>query len=206
MPNRQEYRMSMTVAVAKTLEETERENLMKYQNPEMSVYYHPILNPYGAPPPGQAPAFRKSPMNSENLRLEGGSNQLLQLTGPGFEAAPPPVVTHSADGEYIPPPPTDPPPPPPDEEDLSLIPLPDEPEPEDAVPPPPPDVFPPHPMMHHPHGILPIPPGVPMGRPAFPPPPPPPSGGLRYTPVVSRDPNYQVPKPPMLATPPPSRD
>ncbi|KAA8542365.1 hypothetical protein F0562_023499 [Nyssa sinensis] len=40
-----------------TAEEEERVKLPK---PEDSVYYHPTLNPTGAPPPGKPPMFKSS--------------------------------------------------------------------------------------------------------------------------------------------------
>jgi hypothetical protein len=42
----------------KTVEELEEESSQLYPNPEDSIYYHPTLNPFGAPPPGQRPLFR----------------------------------------------------------------------------------------------------------------------------------------------------
>ncbi|CAI9754614.1 unnamed protein product [Fraxinus pennsylvanica] len=40
-----------------TAEEEER---VKHPRPEDSVYYHPTLNPSGAPPPGKPPMFKSS--------------------------------------------------------------------------------------------------------------------------------------------------
>ncbi|CAH0518247.1 unnamed protein product [Peronospora belbahrii] len=36
-------------------------NKDKYQNPENSIYYHPTLNPFGAPPPGMPQRYRNTP-------------------------------------------------------------------------------------------------------------------------------------------------
>ncbi|KAG7395837.1 WW domain-binding protein 11 [Phytophthora boehmeriae] len=36
-------------------------NKEKFQNPENSIYYHPTLNPFGAPPPGMPQRYHKMP-------------------------------------------------------------------------------------------------------------------------------------------------
>ncbi|CEG36340.1 protein early flowering 5 [Plasmopara halstedii] len=38
-------------------------NKQKYQNPERSIYYDPIMNPFGAPPPGKPQIYRDMPSN-----------------------------------------------------------------------------------------------------------------------------------------------
>ncbi|VFQ76515.1 unnamed protein product [Cuscuta campestris] len=38
----------------------EEEDMVKHPKPEDSVYYHPTLNPTGAPPPGKPPMFKSS--------------------------------------------------------------------------------------------------------------------------------------------------
>lgn len=75
----------------KTSQEIEMENQMLYPNPEKSIYYHPIFNPYGAPPPGAKQVYigELSSMSKQQLilsRLDSASNRLkgveiLALTG-----------------------------------------------------------------------------------------------------------------------------
>lgn len=36
----------------------EREQLEKYPHPELSIYYHPVFNPLGAPPPGKPMVYK----------------------------------------------------------------------------------------------------------------------------------------------------
>ncbi len=36
----------------------ELQNAIMYPNPENSIYYHPTLNPFGAPPPGAPMIYR----------------------------------------------------------------------------------------------------------------------------------------------------
>ncbi|TYZ69296.1 hypothetical protein PybrP1_000131 [[Pythium] brassicae (nom. inval.)] len=45
----------------KTMEEIHEANKARYQNPENSVYYHPTLNPFGVPPPGQPQRYHVPP-------------------------------------------------------------------------------------------------------------------------------------------------
>ena len=49
---------------------------MRFPNPERSIYYHPTLNPYGAPPPGAKMVYRDEASN----RLEGTSQGILAIT------------------------------------------------------------------------------------------------------------------------------
>lgn len=48
----------------KFVQEKEKEKVVKlkvkhgkYEHPEKSVYYHPVMNPFGAPPPGMPERF-----------------------------------------------------------------------------------------------------------------------------------------------------
>ncbi|KAK1933573.1 DNA helicase MCM9 [Phytophthora citrophthora] len=41
-----------------TMKELTAANKEKFQNPENSIYYHPTLNPFGAPPPGKPQVYR----------------------------------------------------------------------------------------------------------------------------------------------------
>jgi len=75
VPTKEEYEQSRMIVSTKSLVEIEKENQVKYPNPENSIYYHPTLNPYGAPPPGAAPAFRDG---SSANRLMG--EDMLSLT------------------------------------------------------------------------------------------------------------------------------
>ncbi|OWZ16634.1 DNA replication licensing factor, partial [Phytophthora megakarya] len=43
-----------------TVAELNAVNKEKFQNPENSIYYHPTLNPFGAPPPGKPQAYRNT--------------------------------------------------------------------------------------------------------------------------------------------------
>ncbi|KAH9571776.1 hypothetical protein CY35_02G110900 [Sphagnum magellanicum] len=140
-----------------TAEEEER---AKHPKPEDSVYFHPTLNPSGAPPPGKPPMYKSSIGPRIPLSSVGG-----------------PAIGRGTDMEaHLPLPPPPPPPPLPSSGETSLvgdtpIPLP--------VPVPPP---PPRPAS----GLLPPPPPFPPGPPpplassdlavlGVPPPPPRPS-------------------------------
>lgn len=43
-----------------------------YANPQLSVYYHPVLNPFGAPPPGARPMFH--PVDAPIMGFHGDHN------------------------------------------------------------------------------------------------------------------------------------
>ncbi|XP_022727615.1 WW domain-binding protein 11-like [Durio zibethinus] len=148
-----------------TAEEEER---AKHPKPEDSVYYHPTLNPTGAPPPGKPPMYKSSigpriPLSSASSSASASSSQT--------EADDIPVAV-------LPPPP--PPPPLPDTAksnsgDVSVVPA--------SLPLPPPPSMPPKSAtanlgipLRPPPGPLP-PPGPPPKEqvivcPPLPPPPP----------------------------------
>ncbi|XVF12015.1 hypothetical protein REPUB_Repub08aG0078200 [Reevesia pubescens] len=145
-----------------TAEEEERS---KHPMPEDSVYYHPTLNPTGAPPPGKPPMYKSSigpriPLSAASSSATASSSQ-----------------TESDDIPAVPPPP--PPPPLPDtgksnSVDGSVVPA--------SLPLPPPPPMPPKPAMANlgiplpPLPGPPPPPGPPpkeqvAARPPLPPPP-----------------------------------
>ncbi|KAE8888432.1 hypothetical protein PF005_g9605 [Phytophthora fragariae] len=44
-----------------SIAEMAQANRERFQNPENSIYYHPTLNPFGAPPPGKPQVYRNGP-------------------------------------------------------------------------------------------------------------------------------------------------
>jgi hypothetical protein len=186
VPTRDEYEKAMTVPVsaAKTVNDLDEINQYRYEHPELSVYYHPTLNPYGAPPPGAAPMFRatsaanllagkEGPLALPSTEPNSTSKSEDSITAP-LPPGPPPSDSNTVDEELesIPLPPG-----PPEEEELP--PLPDVPPPEAETeeiptePPPIPPLFaappggPPVGML--PMGFIPPPPGS-ILRPHFIPP------------------------------------
>lgn len=155
----------------------EEEDRVKHPKPEDSVYYHPTLNPTGAPPPGKPPMFKSSigpriPL-SEASSSGAGSSSMLELEDGGLPASlPPPSPPYtsnvdSVDGSMmpsslpLPPPPPMPPKPTTADLDTSL--------PTPPLPPPPPG---PPPKEHGGiHSSLPPPPPPPFHHSAQPPPP-----------------------------------
>ncbi|XP_020093165.1 WW domain-binding protein 11 isoform X1 [Ananas comosus] len=149
-----------------TADEDER---VKHPKPEDSVYYHPTLNPTGAPPPGKPPMYKSSigpriPLPPPSSAGASSSNSELEEGGPS-----------------VPPPPPPPPPPPLlatselASSDDSSAPL--------SIPLPPPPPAPPKPAADSQVSMLPPPPPPPPGPPpkeqvasrmVLPPPPPPP--------------------------------
>ncbi|CAA0826795.1 proline-rich family protein [Striga hermonthica] len=133
-----------------TAEEEERVN---NPSPEDSVYYHPTLNPSGAPPPGKPPMF-KSSIGPRIPLPETSSSNVASSSKSEFEDATLPM----------PPLPPGPPPLPPlsggglDSGDSSTLPV--------SLPLPPPPPVPPNPPVAGNNNSLPLPP--------LPPPPPPP--------------------------------
>lgn len=128
-----------------TAEEEER---VKHPKPEDSVYYHPTLNPTGAPPPGKPPMFKSS------------IGPRIPLSAASSSGAASSSMTDSEDADLVVPPPPPPPPPLPDTGhlepgDSSVMPA--------SLPLPPPPPMPPKPAMAD-LGALPPPP--------LPPPPP----------------------------------
>ncbi|KAG6635342.1 hypothetical protein I3843_11G035700 [Carya illinoinensis] len=161
----------------------EEEEKVKHPKPEDSVYYHPMLNPTGAPPPGKPPMYKSSigpriPLSSASSGASASSSK-----------------TELEDAELAAPPQPPPPPPPPlpdtesiDSGDGSVKP------PSLPLPPPPP--MPP----------TPAPPNLVMPLPAPPLPPPPPPPGPPPKEQVANRPTPPPPPPPPLqlsALPPP---
>ncbi|XP_022768160.1 formin-like protein 5 [Durio zibethinus] len=143
-----------------TAEEEER---AKHPKPEDSVYYHPTLNPTGAPPPGKPPMYKSS------------IGPRIPLTTASSSAAASSSQTESEDIPVdVAPPPPPPPPPLPDtgksnSGDGSVLPA--------SLPLPPPPPMPPKPATANLGIALPPPPGPPAKeqvavRPPLPPPPP----------------------------------
>ncbi|KAF8644858.1 hypothetical protein HU200_066302 [Digitaria exilis] len=159
-------------------EEEDRAN----PKPEDSVYYHPTLNPSGAPPPGKPPMYKSSigpriPLPSSSTA--GASSSMSESeAGPSTLPPPPPPPPLPATSESIDPsvtsfplPPVPPPPPPPPKpvSDSALPSLP-------PPPPPPPGPRPREPVSGH--TVLPPPPPPPHRSPSVVLPPPPPPPGL----------------------------
>ncbi|XP_062187053.1 protein EARLY FLOWERING 5-like isoform X1 [Phragmites australis] len=146
----------------------------KNPKPEDSVYYHPTLNPSGAPPPGKPPMYKSSigpriPLPSSSSA--GASSSMSESeAGPSTLPPPPPPPPLPATSEPIDPsapslplPPLPPPPPPPPK------PISDATAPSLPPPPPPPGPPPREPMSGH-TLLPPLPP--PPQRPLNPPPGP----------------------------------
>ncbi|KAL6583908.1 Protein EARLY FLOWERING 5 [Orobanche minor] len=163
-----------------TAEEEERG---KHPRPEDSVYYHPTLNPSGAPPPGKPPMFKSSIGPRIPLSETSGSNVASSSMSEPADA------TLSM-------PPLPPPPPPPlpttgvDSGDAYTLPM--------SLPPLPP--MPPKPTGVDINKSLPLPPlppppppGPPKELAVLPPLPPPPSGPPKE--VAARPP---LPPPPSI--------
>ncbi|KAL2465295.1 Uncharacterized protein Adt_41146 [Abeliophyllum distichum] len=144
-----------------TAEEEER---VKHPIPEDSVYYHPTLNPSGAPPPGKPPMF-KSSIGPRIPLSEASSSNAASST-----------ISESEDVALSVPPPPPPPPPLPsaglDAGDGTIMPA--------SLPLPPPPPMPPKPAMTDFTAPVPPPPPPPPGpppkellstRPPLPPPP-----------------------------------
>ncbi|PHT46200.1 hypothetical protein CQW23_15358 [Capsicum baccatum] len=146
----------------------EEEERVKHPKPEDSVYYHPTLNPTGAPPPGKSPMFKSSigpriPLSSASSSGAASSSKSDVEDGT-LSALPPP-----------PPPPPLPPTGDADSLDGSAVPA--------SLPLPPPPPMPPKPAMTDMGASLPLPPLPPpppgpppkaqiFGHPSLPPPPP----------------------------------
>uniref|UniRef100_A0AAV1U469 Wbp11/ELF5/Saf1 N-terminal domain-containing protein n=1 Tax=Peronospora matthiolae TaxID=2874970 RepID=A0AAV1U469_9STRA len=52
-----------------SLTELMQRNREKFENPEDSIYYHPTLNPFGAPPPGKPQLYRQGQQPSGPMGL-----------------------------------------------------------------------------------------------------------------------------------------
>lgn len=163
----------------RTAEEEER---AKHPNPEDSVYYHPTMNPTGAPPPGKPPMYKSSigpriPLSASTSAAASSSTSepeaATSAVPPPPPPPPPPLPESSVTGSDsigpsslpLPPPPPAPPKPVADT-NASLPPPPFPPPP----PPPPPGPPPKDPALGH--TSRPPPPPPPLQRPLQPPPPP----------------------------------
>ncbi|XP_023541548.1 WW domain-binding protein 11-like [Cucurbita pepo subsp. pepo] len=136
----------------------EEEERAKHPNPEDSVYYHPTLNPTGAPPPGKPPMFKSSigpraPLSDASTSGVASSSNM--------EPEDVPLA--------VPPPP--PPPPLPESANMGSA---DGSAPPDSLPLPPPPPLPPKPVTSNIglQSLPPPPPGPPpreqvSGRPPF---------------------------------------
>ncbi|XP_008239663.1 PREDICTED: formin-like protein 20 [Prunus mume] len=139
----------------RTAEEEER---AKHPMPEDSVYYHPTLNPTGAPPPGKPPMFKSSIGPRIPLSAASSSGAASSSSTMESEDAALAVPLHDS-GNNGP-------------GDSSVIP--------ESLPLPPPPPLPPTPAAVNPGISLPPPPPPPPGplpkeianRPLLPPPPP----------------------------------
>ncbi|KAG7391520.1 hypothetical protein PHYPSEUDO_004590 [Phytophthora pseudosyringae] len=59
-------------------------NKEKFQNPENSIYYHPTLNPFGAPPPGKPQRYRDGTV----VRPAGAAPRGPPRQGRGYQGQP----------------------------------------------------------------------------------------------------------------------
>ncbi|KAH7426294.1 hypothetical protein KP509_11G094100 [Ceratopteris richardii] len=136
----------------------EEEQKAKQQRPEDSVYFHPTLNPTGAPPPGKPPMYKSSV--GPRIPLPGDESASVSDMDPeaAIPVPPPPPPPLSSAGEGT------------SSAEETVLPFP--------VPVPPPPPAPPRPISSMP--LLPPPPPPPPGPPprvraqVLPPPPPPP--------------------------------
>ncbi|KAK4370856.1 hypothetical protein RND71_010331 [Anisodus tanguticus] len=160
----------------------EEEEMVKHPKPEDSVYYHPTLNPTGAPPPGKPPMFKSSigpriPLSAASS--SGAASSLKSDVEDGtLSALPPP-----------PPPPPLPPTGDADSVDGSALPA--------SLPLPPPPPMPPKPAVTDMGASLPLPPLPP------PPPGPPPKEHISGHPQLSPPPPrplHQSAQPPRSGT------
>ncbi|TVU41335.1 hypothetical protein EJB05_14842 [Eragrostis curvula] len=132
--------------------------------PEDSVYYHPTLNPSGAPPPGKPPMYKSSigpriPLPSSS---SGGASSSMSESeaGPSTLPPPPPPPPLPATSEPLDPsapsslPPLPPPPPPPPKPATDAT--------APSLPPPPPPPGPPPTEPVSGHTLLPPPPPPPQ--------------------------------------------
>lgn len=147
------------------------------RHPERSIYYDPVMNPHGMPPPGQLyeeRALLPGEVDSEASDAENDDDILMP------EGAPPGFDQPIEDDEDFMLPDSPPPSAPPiDSASVPFPPpLPGIPHPPPGVPPVPFPSFPPGAYPLLPHGVPPPPPppGFPPPHGSLPPPPPPPPG------------------------------
>ncbi|CAL9210443.1 protein EARLY FLOWERING 5-like isoform X1 [Musa acuminata AAA Group] len=153
-----------------TAEEEERD---RHPKPEDSVYYHPTLNPTGAPPPGKPPMYKSSigPRVSLLASSSAAASSSKSETEEALSVPPPPLPgadgkTSDDDSVLQPSMPLPPPPPAPPKPIANLS---------SSLPPPPPPGPQPKESVAIPT-LLPTPP---------PPPPPPPQQPLQLPPPVA---------------------
>ncbi|WOL08040.1 hypothetical protein Cni_G16792 [Canna indica] len=146
----------------------EEDEMVRHPRPEDSVYYHPTLNPTGAPPPGKPPMYKSSigPRISSLASSSAAASSSMTETEEALAVPPPPLSnddgTHD-DSVELPSIPLPPPPPAPPKPTPNLS---------SSLPPPPPP--PPGPPPKEPAGVstlLPVPPPPPPQRPLQLPPP-----------------------------------
>ncbi|KAH8486779.1 hypothetical protein Peur_069811 [Populus x canadensis] len=145
----------------------EEEERARHPKPEDSVYYHPTMNPTGAPPPGKPPMYKSS--IGPRIPLSGASSSTAESEDAAL-VVPPPLPESGelgpGDGSAIPallplpPPPPLPPMPAAPSLGMSLPPPP--------LPPPPPGPPPKDQVSSH----ISLPPPPPLQQSAQPPPPP----------------------------------
>ncbi|CAI5735313.1 unnamed protein product [Hyaloperonospora brassicae] len=71
-----EHREKLTgasIRPAMSMTELMQRNREKFENPENSIYYHPTLNPFGAPPPGKPQMYRHAPQPVCPMALSGNN-------------------------------------------------------------------------------------------------------------------------------------
>ncbi|KAI9062957.1 hypothetical protein FKP32DRAFT_1612174 [Trametes sanguinea] len=163
------------------------------RHPERSIYYDPVYNPYGVPPPGMPYVERPLlPTEVDSEPEESDDDDIVMPEGP------PPEEDESDDSDDDIPMPEGPPPPKPGQPQAA--PLPPLPPGSPPVPAPGMPYVPPPPPMGIPAG-----PPLPAGVTSIPPPPPPPQG----IPVASLPPGAIPPPPPpppgfpVMSSPPP---
>ncbi|KAK4752910.1 hypothetical protein SAY87_021708 [Trapa incisa] len=161
------------------------EEKLKHPNPEDSVYYHPTLNPTGAPPPGKPPMFKSSigpriPLSDSPASTSAAGSSSASASEDALMAIPPP-----------------PPPPPPPLSDSTFPTSDDTPAVSVSLPLPPPPPLPPKPPVTNasaslppPPPGLPPPPGAPQNQQIsvgtlLPPPPPLPQSAQPLAPIIS---------------------
>ncbi|CAK7336622.1 unnamed protein product [Dovyalis caffra] len=145
----------------------EEEERTKHPKPEDSVYYHPVLNPTGAPPPGKPPMYKSSigpriPLSGASSSTTESEDAALAVPSPLPESGELGPADSSAIPALLPLPPPPPMPPMPAATSLGMS-LPPPP-----LPPPPPGPPPKDQVSSH----TPLPPPPPLQQSAQPPLPP----------------------------------
>ncbi|BAT76625.1 hypothetical protein LR48_Vigan01g278600 [Vigna angularis] len=187
-----------------TAEEEER---VKHPKPEDSVYYHPTLNPTGAPPPGKPPMFKSSigpriPLSGASSSA-GASSSTMETEDDVLAVPPPPPPpplpdgsnASSADGTVLPASLPLPPPPPMPPKPASAV--------STSLPPPPLPPPPPGPPPKDQVANRPIPPPPPPLQQSQPPPPGTSGGEGRNQSALTDDSPSKDPSQGQLPPPPP---